>query len=435
MKPAWSDPRPDVLGDGWLARTLDLAPDASGQPVATLVHRADAGTRPRAMLYLHGYVDYFFQSRHAQEWAEHGYDVYALELRDYGRSIRPGREPNWITDLSSYDEEIDAALAFVRAQGHEIVVLDGHSTGGLLAVPAAEAAARERGGPDCRHGRTRHRWHRTARATADRPPPGGRAHGQADVAPRHRPGRRAGRPGDRPRPRAALAGAEVIVHAASDPRGDPWQVDVAGTRRLVQAVDRDRLRHLVYVSSVGVDRIPFGYYRAKFAAEQVLLASGLPVTLLRVTHFHHSVDVLLETARRGPVLPVPMGWKAQPVDVGEVAAHIVTVAAAPPAGDVVEYGGPEELSAADLARAWVEARVAGDARRVHTGAGQARGGVPGRRGRAHGRRAGTPHLRRAPARLTRTAAVLPGTGAGRTIWTRCPETAGRMSVPSPRVGP
>jgi uncharacterized protein YbjT (DUF2867 family) len=86
--------------------------------------------------------------------------------------------------------------------------------------------------------------------------------------------------------RTAVAGAELVVHAASDPRGDPWQVDVAGTRRLVEAVDRDRLRHLVYISIVGVDKIPYGYYRAKFAAEQVLLASGLPVTLLRVTQFH-----------------------------------------------------------------------------------------------------------------------------------------------------
>jgi uncharacterized protein YbjT (DUF2867 family) len=157
--------------------------------------------------------------------------------------------------------------------------------------------------------------------------------------------------------RPALAGAEVVVHAASDPRGDPWQVDVAGTRRLVEAVDRERLRHLVYVSIVGVDRIPYGYYRAKFAAEQVLLASRLPVTLLRVTQFHDFVDFLLDSARRGPVLPVPMGWRAQPVDVGEVAAHIVDVVAQPATGDVVEYGGPEELSAADLARAWAAVRA------------------------------------------------------------------------------
>jgi uncharacterized protein YbjT (DUF2867 family) len=154
----------------------------------------------------------------------------------------------------------------------------------------------------------------------------------------------------------ALRGAEVVVHAASDPRGDYWQADVAGTRRLVEAVDRDRLQHLVYVSIVGVDRIPYGYYHAKFAAEQVLLASGLPVTLLRVTQFHDFVDELLASARRGPVLPVPMGWRVQPVDVGEAAAHVAQVVGRAPSGGVIEYGGPEDLSAADLARAWAAAK-------------------------------------------------------------------------------
>src|SRR4051812_37402610 len=176
----------------------------------------------------------------------------------------------------------------------------------------------------------------------------------------------------------ALAGAELIVHAASDPRGDPWQVDVAGTRRLVEAVDRSRLRYLVYISIVGVDRIPCGYYRAKFAAEQVLLASGLPVTLLRVTQFHDFVDFLLDTARRGPVVPVPMNWRVEPGDGGGGGAPTPAGAAPPPGGGggrgrrgrgggaarppvggVVEYGGPEELSAADIARAWVAVRAPG----------------------------------------------------------------------------
>jgi uncharacterized protein YbjT (DUF2867 family) len=151
-------------------------------------------------------------------------------------------------------------------------------------------------------------------------------------------------------------GAEVVVHAATDSRGNYWQADVAGTRRLVETLDRDRLRHLVYVSIVGVDRIPYSYYRAKFAAEQVLLASGLPVTLLRITQWHTFIDELLASARRGPVLPVPMGWRVQPVDVGEVAAHITDVVSRPPTGGVVEYGGPEELAAADLARVWAAAK-------------------------------------------------------------------------------
>ncbi len=160
--------------------------------------------------------------------------------------------------------------------------------------------------------------------------------------------------------RQALAGAEAVVHAATaGPTGDLWEVDVAGTRRLVQHVDRDRLRHLVYVSIVGVDRAPYGYYRAKFAAEQVLLASGLPVTLLRITQFFPFVDWMLETARRGPVLPVPMSWRSRPVDLDEAAEHVAGWVDAAPTGGVVEFGGPEELSAAEMARAWVAARAPG----------------------------------------------------------------------------
>ncbi|MGY1720660.1 MULTISPECIES: SDR family oxidoreductase [unclassified Blastococcus] len=195
----------------------------------------------------------------------------------------------------------------------------------------------------------------------------------------------------------AVARAEVVVHAASAPRGDPWEVDVAGTRRLVEAVDRSRPPHLVYVSIVGVDRVPLSYYRAKYAAEQVLLASGLPVTLVRITQFHGFVDELLGTARRGPLLPVPMGWRVQPVDVTDAAAHLVERVSAPPSGGVVELGGPEEHSVADLARTWAEVRAPG-ARVIATP-------VPGRLGTAlrdgaalptrgaRGRRTWAEHLR------------------------------------------
>ncbi|MGY1814222.1 SDR family oxidoreductase [Blastococcus sp. SYSU D00820] len=195
--------------------------------------------------------------------------------------------------------------------------------------------------------------------------------------------------------RTALSGAEVVVHAASDP-GNAWEVDVAGTRRLVQAVDRDRLRHLVYVSIVGVDRVPYGYYRAKYSAEQVLRASGLPLTIVRLTQFHGWVDEMLAAARRGPVLPVPMSWRTQPVDTADAAAFVARVAAGAPTGDVVEFGGPEELSVADLARAWAAAREPG-ARVVSTP-------VPGRmsaavrdggvlpRGGERGRRTYAEHL-------------------------------------------
>jgi alpha-beta hydrolase superfamily lysophospholipase len=121
----------DVLGPGWTARTLTLRPDGrSPDPVATLVHRLGPPS-PGAVLYVHGFVDYFFHTAFGDALAAHGYDVYALDLRDYGRSIRPGRPPNHVTDLGRFAEEIDAAIRIIRAE-HDEVVLLAHSMGGLV---------------------------------------------------------------------------------------------------------------------------------------------------------------------------------------------------------------------------------------------------------------------------------------------------------------
>ena len=133
---------PDVLGDGWTARTLELRPDGQTPgPLATLVHRTPDTPAPRrAVLYVHGFVDYFFQTEFADALAAAGYDVFALDLRDFGRSIQAGRTPNFTTDLATYAEEIDASIALLRAD-HDQVVLLGHSMGGLVASLWADARA------------------------------------------------------------------------------------------------------------------------------------------------------------------------------------------------------------------------------------------------------------------------------------------------------
>lgn len=126
-----SDDVPDVLGPGWTSRNLPLRPDGrTPDPVATLVHRTGSPSR-RALLYVHGFVDYFFHTGFGDALAAHGYDVYALDLRDYGRSIREGRPANHVTDLGAFAEEIDAAIRIIR-QDHDEVVLLGHSMGGLV---------------------------------------------------------------------------------------------------------------------------------------------------------------------------------------------------------------------------------------------------------------------------------------------------------------
>jgi alpha-beta hydrolase superfamily lysophospholipase len=127
----------DVLGPEFEARTIHLP----GSAEATLVrHVASTGTPPArtAVLYVHGFVDYFFHPHVARSLADAGYAFYALDTRGHGRSLaahtRVGLDPNLVADLVLYAQDLDAAAAMVRAAGHERLVVLGHSTGGLVAA-------------------------------------------------------------------------------------------------------------------------------------------------------------------------------------------------------------------------------------------------------------------------------------------------------------
>ncbi|GAA3563433.1 alpha/beta hydrolase [Microlunatus spumicola] len=127
----------DLL-DGYVSTEIALpdAPRMPGEPedvevVATLVRRDEPRRSRRAVLYVHGWNDYFFQTHLADFWADQGFDFYALDLRRYGRSLRRGHLPGFTTDLGAYDEELDAAADLIAAD-HDQLVLVGHSTGGLI---------------------------------------------------------------------------------------------------------------------------------------------------------------------------------------------------------------------------------------------------------------------------------------------------------------
>ena len=116
---------------------LDVTP-AFGEPaevemVATLVRRAGRRRSRQALLYLHGWNDYFFQTHLADAVDALGLDFYALDLRRYGRSLRRGHLPGFITDLDDYDLELNAA-ADVIGRNHDHLTVLGHSTGGLIAA-------------------------------------------------------------------------------------------------------------------------------------------------------------------------------------------------------------------------------------------------------------------------------------------------------------
>lgn len=152
----------------------------------------------------------------------------------------------------------------------------------------------------------------------------------------------------------AVDGIDVIVHAASDTRGQ-GRGDTEALWRLTEAAKRGGRRpHLVYISIVGVDRAPFGYYRVKHEAEQAIEASGLPHTIQRTTQWFQLLDRFLTLAAKSPVLPVPAA-PFQPLDAAEAAVRLADLAGGEPLGRAEDMGGPELLESADIARGYLRA--------------------------------------------------------------------------------
>lgn len=162
----------------------------------------------------------------------------------------------------------------------------------------------------------------------------------------------------------AVAGCEVVIHCAGSTKGDGEKAE-----HLVNAARTEGVRHIVFISVVGADKVPissaadramFGYYGAKLRAEKVIAGSGIPWTTLRATQFH---DLILTTVRgmaKMPVVPVPKGVRFQPIDAAEVADRMFELAAGPPAGLVPEIGGPRIYQMSELLRSYLD--VAGKRR-------------------------------------------------------------------------
>jgi uncharacterized protein YbjT (DUF2867 family) len=151
----------------------------------------------------------------------------------------------------------------------------------------------------------------------------------------------------------AVDGAEIILHLAGGPNA---KGDDEATRNLVRAAPRAGVRHLVYISVIGADRMPLGYFRNKLGAERAVADSGLPWTTLRAAQFHDLVLTLMQAMARLPVVPVPRGLRFQPVDAGEVAARLVELTLDKPAGLVPDLAGPKVYEMADLLRGYLRTR-------------------------------------------------------------------------------
>jgi uncharacterized protein YbjT (DUF2867 family) len=150
----------------------------------------------------------------------------------------------------------------------------------------------------------------------------------------------------------AVTAAAVIIHCATSTKGD-----AEATRNLVATASRTTPPHLVFVSIVGIDHMAtWGYPKRKLEAEQIVVSSGLPWTILRVTQFYDYCLTNLRRLSRVPlVAPVPAGFTVQPVDPRDVAGRLVELALGEPIGRAPDMAGPQVSSWTDLLRDYLEA--------------------------------------------------------------------------------
>jgi uncharacterized protein YbjT (DUF2867 family) len=151
----------------------------------------------------------------------------------------------------------------------------------------------------------------------------------------------------------ALEGIETVVHCATQgTRGK----DVVSANNLISAARRAGVGNIIYVSIVGIDRIPLPYYKTKLRVEEVLATSGLGHTIIRVTQFHELIETMFAIQRFSPALFAIKGVRFQPIDTRDVATHLVSLIDKGPVGRVDDIGGPTVHGHEELGRMYLSFR-------------------------------------------------------------------------------
>ena len=154
----------------------------------------------------------------------------------------------------------------------------------------------------------------------------------------------------------AFSNAEIILHCASNFL-DPENVDVTGSRNLLSVVPKKKLKHLIYISIVGVDKSQYPYYKAKYEVEQMIMKSGIPFTNLRATQFHHFVlhrIIKPIDTGEGKILQLPENFTFQSIDISDVAEKIIELVGRIPQNETISIGGPEVLSLEKMAQDYLD---------------------------------------------------------------------------------
>lgn len=151
--------------------------------------------------------------------------------------------------------------------------------------------------------------------------------------------------------RGAMDGCEAVIHLVaiiSEQGGATFDgVIRRGTENVVAAAQEAGVRRFLHMSAMGTRDDPrYGYFQAKWRAEQAVKDSGLAWTIFRPSVIFGPGDEFINTlaslVKVAPIIPVVGDGKSkfQPVAVGEVAEAFINALVDPATnGHVYELGG------------------------------------------------------------------------------------------------
>lgn len=174
----------------------------------------------------------------------------------------------------------------------------------------------------------------------------------------------------------AMAGTDIVIDLANSPtfQGDaPMEFFRTAGRNILGAEARAGVGHHLALSVVGTERLSSSeYFRAKLAQEQLIVASGIPYTIVHSTQFFEFLPSIIQAGAEGDTVRLPSAL-VQPIAAEDVADAVARQASGPPANAIVEIAGPEREPMSDLARRFLgitqdPRKVVGDAQARYFGA-------------------------------------------------------------------
>ncbi|GJM35433.1 MAG: nucleotide-diphosphate-sugar epimerase [Saprospiraceae bacterium] len=153
-----------------------------------------------------------------------------------------------------------------------------------------------------------------------------------------------------------LSGVDTIFHLASSTRKPSYELDVDGTESLLNNAKEYGVKHFIYISIVGIEKVPIKYYKIKKSAEEAIENSGVPYTILRATQFHEFFEMIIKGLQRFPIVILPGKAVLQPIEVNRVAQKLLEISLQQPSNQILEIGGQEKLTLKAAMNLWLKSK-------------------------------------------------------------------------------